>query len=71
MKYFDLHVIGKHGFSVPLEIPDEEVAEIFNFEDDVINYALEHNRIDEEDVPYIDYVNEITSEEFEEMTRIY
>jgi hypothetical protein len=67
MKYFDLHVTGKHGFSIPLEIPDEEVAEIFNFENDVINYALEHNHIDEEDVPYIDYVDEIEEEDYKRM----
>lgn len=69
MKYFDIHLFydRKNGCSVPVAISDEKIENSFNFEDDVIENAIEQKLIDAEDQRYIDYVNEIDENEYKQM----
>ena len=61
-KYYDLHVFysRNYGFSVPLAIDTDESLD----DNKIINYAIEQNKIDEDDVNQIDYIMEIDEEEF-------
>ena len=64
MKYFDLHVkYGEKdgdGYSIPIIAPSKETAKAKAIAEELFCY--------EEDANNIDYIEEITKEDYEEMT---
>lgn len=66
--YYDLHVFYsiKDGFSIPIAIESEQIL----IEEEVINYAIKNDLIDGEDLKHINYVIDITEEEYNDMKRI-
>jgi hypothetical protein len=67
-QYFDVHVFHsrKDGFSVPVAIQDRSEDDSFD-DDDIIEQAVELGLLDAEDANYVDTVDEITSEEYNDM----
>ena len=57
--YYELHVTGKNSFSTCV-IADEELDE-----SDVIMLAIDQDRIDSDDIHYIDYIKEISFDEWD------
>lgn len=68
-KFFDVHVFHdrKNGFSVPIVMDDQLDDTIdINFipDEQVIQKAIDSDRLDIDDVASIDYVEEINEEDF-------
>ena len=65
--YFDIHVsiIGGSSFSVPIKIEDDSISG-----DDVVEYAAKNNIISEEYAENVDYVDDISEEEYNDMKGI-
>lgn len=66
MKYYDIHVQYDNGdgdgYSIPIAVDGDEDA--------AVEKAKAEDRFEyEEDVNDIDYIDELTKEEYEEMTR--
>lgn len=65
MKYFyEIHVCGKNGFSTVV-ISDIEYDAEAN-EDEIILLGYEQDRLEGEDCHYIDYIQELTEDEYNE-----
>lgn len=67
-QYFDLHVFHsrKDGFSVPVAIQDRNEDDSFD-DDDVIEQAVELGLLDAEEAQYVDSVDDITEQEYNQM----
>jgi hypothetical protein len=59
MFYYEIHVTGKNGFSTCV-ISDFEMDD-----DDIILLAYENDILHDDDCHYIDYINELTFEEWD------
>jgi len=70
-QYFDVHVFHnrKDGFSVPVAIQDRNVDDSFN-DDDIIAQAVEQGVLDAEDANYVDSVDDISEQEYNDMKGI-
>lgn len=66
--YYDLHVFYsiKNGFSVPIAIESKQLLN----DEDVVDYAIENNLIDDIDMLHINYVIDITEKEYNDMILI-
>ena len=66
IKYYNLHVFYSRNFefSVPLAIDTDKFHDEFLGDDEIINYAIELNLIDEYDVNQIYSIMEIYEEQF-------
>ena len=68
-KFFDVHVFHsrKHGFSVPV-VMDDQVDDTIDINDipdeQVIQKAVDNDQIDSEDADSVDYVEEISEDDF-------
>jgi len=56
--YYEIHVIGKNGFSTSI-VSDREIDE-----NEIIKQAVKEDKIDRDDVHYVDYTNELDEEEW-------
>lgn len=59
--FYEIHVAGKHGFSVAIAV-EEELFE----EQEVIDKAIELNKLELEDSYYVDYTDNLTEKEYNE-----
>jgi hypothetical protein len=68
-QYFDLHVFHsrKDGYSVPVAILDREPEQSFD-DDYIIEISVRHNILDAEEANYVDTIDEISEQEYKEMT---
>ena len=57
--YYEIHVVGKNGFSTSI------VTDIEMDDDEVILKAYEEDKLHDDDCYYIDYVDELTFEEWD------
>ncbi len=68
-KFFDVHVFHsrKNGFSVPI-LMDDQIDDSIDIDDipdeQVIQKALDIDKIDSDDANCVDYVEEISEEDF-------
>lgn len=71
MQYFDLHVFHsrRDGFSVPVAIPHRSLNESYD-DDDMIGLSVQLGLLDEEEAMYVDSVDEITEDEYNDMKGI-
>lgn len=71
MQYFDIHVFHnrRDGFSVPVALADRSTDQSFD-EDDIIELSVELGLLEGEDSHYVDTVDEITEEEYNQMKGI-
>lgn len=67
-QYFDVHVFHsrKDGFSVPVAVLDRNVDDSFD-DDDIIAQAVAQGVLDAEDAMYVDSVDDITEQEYNQM----
>lgn len=58
--YYEIHVTGKEGFSTSI------VSETELDESDIIMVAYEQDKLEGDDCHYVDYIEELTFEEWNE-----
>lgn len=58
--YYEIHVVGKNGFSTSIVV-EEELDD-----DDVIMKAYQEGKLEGDDCHYVDYVNQLSYEEWNE-----
>jgi hypothetical protein len=63
--YYEIHVIGKNGFSTCLVTKNEYDIDIDS--DSILEEAIENKLIDSDDYQYCDYIEELDEKEYEEM----
>lgn len=68
-KYFNIHVYGiNEEFSVLFKVDESKVSEDYD-DDDIINLAVDLGKLDEEDTEVVDSIEEISEEEYREITQ--
>lgn len=63
-KYYEIHVTGKNSFSTCV-ISDKELDD-----DEVIMLGYEQDKLEDDDCHYVDYVQELTYDEWNEWFNI-
>lgn len=58
--YYEIHVTGRNGFSTSV-VSDKELDD-----DDVVMLAYEQDKLEGDDCHYVDYVQKLTFEEWDE-----
>ena len=73
-RYFDIHVNfgGKsNGYSIPLAIEEKtDTITDWSSEDEIANEAVRQGRLDADDREYVDTVDEIEEDEYNDMKGI-
>lgn len=70
MKYFDVHVFHsrKDGYSVFIKTDEKKFLGVWG-DDEVIQEAYNLGQLDADDIDQVDYVEEITEEEYLEWSK--
>ena len=66
--YFDIHVFFSrtNGYSVPLEVDIEELL-LGYLDEDIIQLAIDREKLESDDAKCVDYVKEIDEEQYNKM----
>jgi hypothetical protein len=65
-KHFNIHVYQQdEEFSVFLKVDESKISEDYD-DDEIINFAVDSGKLDEDDAILVDSIEEISAEEYSE-----
>ncbi len=63
--YYQINVIGKHGYSCGV-VTDEELCEEMDF-DDILDISIANNGLEVGDRSYVSHIEPLTEEEYKNL----